>query len=128
MKLYILNKEYERIALIDEADSILWNKKFNDVGECEIYLPCESDILEVLQVGNYVYRYDDDMFCQISLLEIETDVEKGDYVIATAQDICTMLSGRIVWDRIVFSGSVGNFLKKVLNDNVINSNQRIRNI
>lgn len=128
MKLYILNKDYEQIALIDEADSILWIKKFNDIGECEIYVPCNYENLEVLQVGNFVYRYDDDMFCEIKTLEIETDVEKGDYIIATAQDICTILSGRIVWDRIVFSGSVGNFLKKVLNDNVINSNQRQRNI
>lgn len=128
MKLYILNKDYEQIALIDEADSILWQKKFNDVGECEIYVPCDYENLEVLQVGNYVYRYDDDMFCEIKTLEIETDVEKGDYIIATAQDICTILSGRIVWDRIVFSGSVGDFLKKVLNNNVINSNQRQRNI
>lgn len=128
MKLYILNKYYEQIALIDQADSILWQKKFNDVGECEIYLPCNYENLEVLQVGNFVYRYDDDMFCEIKTLEIETDVEKGDYIIATAQDICTILSGRIVWDRIVFSGRVGDFLKKVLNDNVINSNQRQRNI
>ena len=128
MNLYILNKDYEQIALIDEADSILWQKKFNDVGECEIYLPCNYENLEVLQVGNFIYRYDDDMFCEIKTLEIETDVENGDYIIATAQDICTILSGRIVWDRIVFSGSVGEFLKKVLNDNVINSNQRQRNI
>lgn len=128
MKLYILNKDYEQIALIDQADSILWIKKFNDIGECEIYVPCDYESLDVLQVGNFIYRYDDDMFCEIKTLEIETDVEKGDYIIATAQDICTILSGRIVWDRIVFSGSVGDFLKKVLNDNVINSNQKQRNI
>lgn len=128
MKLYILNKDYEQIALIDQADSTLWIKRFNDIGECEIYLPCNYENLEVLQVGNFIYRYDDDMFLQIKTLEIETDVEKGDYIIATATDMCIIFSDRIVWDRIVFSGSVGNFLKKVINDNVINSNQRQRNI
>lgn len=128
MQVYILNEDFEQIALIDQADSILWNKKYNDIGECEIYLPCDNEALSVLQDGYYVYRYDDDMLCQIKNIKLETDVEKGDYLIATATDICTILSGRIVWDRIVFSGSVGDFLKKVLNDNVINSNQSQRNI
>lgn len=128
MELYILNKDYEQIALIDEADSILWNKKYNDIGECEIYLPCTIEMLEILQEDYYVYRYDDDMFCQIKTIRIETNVEQGDYIIATAQDICTMLSGRIVWDAIVYSGNAGEFIQKVLNDNVINSNQSSRNI
>lgn len=128
MQVYILNEDFEQIAIIDQADSILWQKKYNDVGECEIYLPCDNEALSVLKDGFYVYRYDDDMLCQIKNIKLETDVEKGDYLIATAKDICTILSGRIVWDRIVYSGSVGGFLKKVLNDNVINSNQGKRNI
>ena len=128
MKLYILNKDYEQIALIDEADSILWQKKFNDIGECEIYLPCNYENLEVLQVGNYVYRYDDDMFLQIKTLEIETDVEKGDYIIATATDMCTIFSNRIVLDGIFYSGEVGNFLQKVIYDNVIDCIDEQRNI
>ena len=129
MKLYILNKEYERIALVDEADSILWNKKFNDAGECEIYVPCERDILEVLQVGNYVYRYDDDMFCQILSFEIETDVENGDYIIATAPDISTvLLSGRFIRWNFEYSGKVVDFIEKILIDNLISPQQEQRRL
>lgn len=128
MQVYILDENFEQIALIDQADSILWQKKYNDIGECEIYLPCDGEAISVLKDGYYTYRYDDDMICQIKNLKLETDVEKGDYLIATATDVCTILSGRIVWDKIVYSGSVGGFLKKVLNDNVINSNQSQRNI
>lgn len=126
MQLYILNQDYEQIAVIDQADSILWNKKYNDVGECEIYLPCDSEALGVLQSGYYVYRYDDDMFCQIDKIEIETDVEKGDYIIATATDICSVLSGRIIRWNSVYSGNVAKFIEKILKENIISPAQTNR--
>lgn len=120
MQLYILDSNYDQIATINEAESILWYKKFNDVGECEIYLPCSAEMLEVLRIGNYVFRYDDDMFCQIKRVEIETDVENGDYIIATATDMCNVLAGRIVRWQVVYAGTVAGFIQKLLIDNVIN--------
>lgn len=128
MQLYLLNKSYELVGVVDEAESILWRKKYNDAGECEIYAPCDEALLALLKKGYYVYRYDDDMFCKIKTVEIETDVENGDHIIATAADICTILSGRIVRWQIVYSGTVGGFIKKVLTDNVVSPAQEKRKI
>lgn len=119
MELYILNSQYEMLGMIDEADSILWNKKYNDVGYCEIYAPCEDSLLELLRRGHYVYRFDDDMFCRIETVEITTDAEQGDYIIATATDMNNILAGRIVRWQIVFSGKVAEFIKQVLTENLI---------
>lgn len=128
MQVYILDPDYKMLGLIDEAESILWNPKYNDVGECEIYIPCTEEYISMLRRGNYVYRFDDDMFCKIEKLQIQTDVENGDYIIATAKDICNILAGRIVRWQIVFSGTFGQFIQKVLNDNVINPEQSQRAI
>lgn len=128
MNLYILNNNYEKVGYIDHADSILWNKKYNDDGECEIYLPCDIEAVEILQNGYYVYRSDDDMFCQITSVEIETDLENGDYIIATAKDISRILSGRIVRWEITFSGTVYEFIKKLITDNIISPAQEQRKI
>lgn len=119
MQLWILNSAYDVIGMIDEYESVLWNKKYNDAGYSEIYVPCDESMLELLKRGNYVYRYDDDMFCKIHNKKIETDVENGDYLIATADDICKILAGRIVRWQIVFSGTVARFVEKLLIDNVI---------
>ena len=119
MKVYILNNSYERIAYIDHADSILWDKKYNDVGECEIYLPCSIEMLNILRKGYYVYREDDDMVCKIESVQIETDVEKGDYIIATAKDMNNVLANRIVRNGFTYSGSVAAFIKKLVVDNII---------
>lgn len=129
MQVYILNSQYETVGMIDEAESVLWNKKYNDAGYCEIYVPCSAEMFSLLARGNYVFRFDDDMFCKIETPEIETDVENGDYIISTANDIAkTILSGRIVRWNIVYSGTVLGFVEKLLNDNVINPAQEQRKI
>lgn len=128
MEIYILDPEYNLLGVIDAAESVLWNPKYNDVGECEIYIPCTEEYLLMLRRGNYIYRYDDEMFCKIEKLQIQTDVQNGDYIIATAKDICNLLAGRIVRWQIVFSGTLGQFIQKVLNDNAINPAQSQRAI
>ena len=128
MQLYILNTEYETIGLIDEADSILYIKKYNDVGDCSIRVLCDEDYIELLKAGNRIFRYDDDMFCTIETAEIETDTEQGDFYTVTAYDFIKILSGRIIWDNFTYSGTFGGFWKKVLTENVVNSTQSVRNI
>lgn len=128
MDLYILNSAYEIIGIIDDAESVLWNKKYNDVGYCEIYTPCSVELISMLQKGNYIFRYDDDMFCKIESIEIKTDAEQGDYIIATATDIAKILAGRIVRWQVAHSGKVADFIRKVLTDNVINPAQPQRAI
>lgn len=129
MQLYILNPDYEIIGLIDEAEEVVWVKRYNDEGYCAIKTPCDDNLLALLKEDNYIYRYDDDMLCEIETVELDTEAEQGDYITVTANDICkTIFSGRIVWDKIVFSGLVKDFIYKVVNDNAINSTQGVRNI
>ena len=120
MQIYVLDTEYEKVSYIDVAESVLWNKKHNDLGESEIYIPCDMEMLSILRKGYYLYRYDDDMVCQIEKVEIETDAENGNYIIATAKDMSKVLAGRIVRWNTAFSGKVVRFVKKLIEDNVIN--------
>lgn len=128
MQIYILDAEYNRIGMIDEAESVLWRKKYNDIGDSEIYIPCDAEYLDLLKRGHYLFRYDDDMVCKIMKRDIETDVEGGDYLIVPATDLCTILAGRIVRWQVVYSGTVAGFIEKVLTDNVINPEQTARKI
>lgn len=128
MQLYILNPEYEFVGFIDEADSILWNKKYNDVGYCEIYLPCSDEMLTMLKKGNYVYRYDDDMFCKIETFEITTDAEQGDYIISTANDVSSILAGRYPLKRFTHKGTVATYIYRLIDENIINPADSTRKI
>ena len=61
------------------------------------------------------------MVCKIETVEIETSVENGDYIIATAKDICTILSGRIVRWQLAYSGLVHGFIYELLSQNALHN-------
>ena len=120
--------EYELIGVIDEQEDIVFNKRFNDVGYCALKVACDLEMLNLLRAGNYIYRYDDDMFCKIEKPAIDTNVEQGDYLTVDAADMNNILAGRIVRWEVVFSGTVLEFLEKLITDNVINPAQTQRKI
>lgn len=120
MQIYVLDANYDTISYIDVTESTLWNKRFNDLGESEIYIPCDVEMLSILRRGHFLYRYDDDMVCRIEKVEIETNVENGDYIIATAVDMSKILAARIVRWNTTYSGTAARFIKKVIDDNIIN--------
>lgn len=119
MQLLILDNNYEAVTTLDDIESVLWTKKFNDVGECELYLSCNKEILEMLKMDYYIYRYDDDMICIINDRIIETSIEEGNNLTIKGVDVVDILSGRTIWHTINFTGTTGNLIKKILNDNVI---------
>lgn len=129
MELVILDKELNRIGEVDNYNSVLWLPKYNDIGECTIQIDCDDENLSLLQEDYYIYRYDDNMICQIDEITLTTDIEQGDYLTIKAYDVSkNILSNRIVWDQIVFNGLAAEFIKKVITDNIINGNQRSRNL
>lgn len=128
MEVYVLDEGYNIVGMIDEAESVLWLKRYNDEGESEIYAPCTPEYVALLKIGHYLYRFDDDMFCKIEDVQIDTDAEEGDKIIATAKDICALLAGRIVRWQIAYSGTVAGFVKRLLLENVIAPEQTQRAI
>ena len=128
MELYILNDNFEKVAVIDEVNSLVWKKCFNDVGYCEIYTLFDKNLLDVLQKGFYITRQDDDMVCQVVKITIATNVEQGDFLIVYATDIKSILNRRIIWNDINFSGRACDFIKKIINDNIINPKTSARQI
>ena len=128
MQIYILDKNYERIGELSEQEDIVFNKRFNDVGYCALKVACDDEMFDLLKAGNYIYRYDDDMLCKIETATIDTDVEQGDYLTVDAVDMNNILAGRIVrWD-VTFSGTVGGFIKRLIEENVISPQQSQRKI
>lgn len=128
MQIYILDKNYERIGELSEQEDIVFNKRFNDVGYCALKVAADDEMFNLLKAGNYIYRYDDDMLCKIETATIETDVEQGDYLTVDAVDMNNILAGRIVrWD-VTYSGTVGGFIKRLIEENVISPQQSQRKI
>lgn len=124
MNAYILDKNLQLIGIIDSYKSFIWAKRYNKVGDCELYLPVTTENLNLLQKGNYIYYPDDDMVCRIDRIEIDTDIENGNYLIVNASDAKSLLDQRIVWNVANCDGNLEDFIRALVTDAVCASGSR----
>lgn len=132
MDIYVMNQQLETVGLVEHYESAIWTKRYSQFGDCEIYLPANTNYN--LQRGNILRRigYDDadpkEMYCIITRIELTTDEEQGDHLIVTGQDIRSLLDRRIIWNTIAHSGTVEGFIRKMLNQNIISPENTARRI
>lgn len=117
MELLIYNSDLDLVSVIDEYTSLIWAKRYFDIGDCELYIPAEPDYLQYLQIGGYIKRSDDDMVCRIDKVELDTDAESGNYLIVTGSDSKHLLDQRIVINTQTANGNAEVFARSL----VINS-------
>lgn len=115
---YILDKNLQAIGIIDAYNSLIWANRYNDVGDCELYLPASQDNIGLLQDGYYIMRGDDDMICQIKKIEIDTSSEDGNYLIVTGYDVKRLLDQRIIWSTMTFDGNVEDAIRSMVQHTV----------
>lgn len=128
MQVVVLDNNFNQIAVVDEFESIIWDRKFNDVGYCEIYTKCNQEYLDLFQKHYYIKRLDDEMFCEIVSRKIENDIENGDNLTINALDVSSILNRRIIYNDINFNGKLCDFIYKIINDNFINPSNQDRKV
>lgn len=113
--IYVLNKNLEPIGIIDTYKSCIWANRYNEVGDCELYVEATTKKMDLLVKGNYLIRYDDEMVCQIKKIELDTDSENGNYLIITAYDVKCFLDQRVIWGTSSVDGNVEDYLRNIIN-------------
>lgn len=128
MDLYILDKTFKPIALIDNAASVIWADRYYETGDFEIYIPATIKNLSVLQEEYYVKRMDSDMVGIIEMINLKTDIENGDYLTVSGRDLKSILERRIIWNQSNLSGRIEMIMRQLINENVINPTIAARKI
>ena len=126
---YLLDKNLNRVDVIENYQSFIWVTKYYEDGEFDLYVPASKDVFTKFQIGYYISRTDD--WSQAMVIEsigLETSFEDGDYIPIKGRSLKSLLHKRIVWDRIVFSGNVETLIRKIITDNCINPTDSKRQI
>ena len=118
MELYVYNPDLDLIGVIDEYTSLIWAKRYQDIGDCEVQVPANTEYFDYLKIGNYIQRSDDDMICQIKKIELDTDAENGNYIIATGYDAKRLLDQRIVLFTKTANGSAETFARSLVSESL----------
>jgi hypothetical protein len=119
MELLILNTNLVVIDVLDTFESLIWTERYDGYGDFEIYTKVSDDILNVLQLDNYIYSIDSDYVMVIEDRQINFDIEDGHRLLIKGRSVESILDRRIIWSQTILSGSLQNGIKKLLDENLI---------
>lgn len=119
MDLYILDSSLAPIAIIDSYASLIWTKRYYSPGDFELYIPANKNLLNYLQMGNFIKREDDNTVMIIEKIQIKTDVENGDFFTITGRSLESIIARRIFIRQMQFSGTIAQVIHQAIYDNFI---------
>ena len=101
----LVNNIFTRISVIDNATSIIWVKRFNAVGEFELYIKASTELLDLFQGDIFLMRDDSNVGMYVEKIQLNTDSENGDYLTISGRSAEVILAWRIVQRSIYSSGT-----------------------
>ena len=119
MEINILNKEFEKIAIVDNYSSLMWCKRYYDIGALDLQIEATIENINLFKQGYYITRDDDETVFIIKCIHIDTEENHDNNLIVGAVDIKSILSQRIIWNTIIFNGTVENYIRKMITENII---------
>lgn len=128
MELFVLNADFESIAVIDTYESMIWTDRYNAYGDFEIYFAMDENLLEYIKEDYYLWLKESDHSMIIEDIKIDADTEEGNRLIVTGRSLESILERRIIWGQRIFSGNLQNAIQMMLNENIISPSVADRKI
>lgn len=128
MELFILDKEYKAVAIIDFFESIIWTDRYQKAGDFEIYAPVTTEILSYIKHDYYLWTSDSEHQMIVESMQIDADSETGNHLTVRGRSLESILDRRIVWTQTILSGNLQNEIERLLNENIISPSDENRTI
>lgn len=120
MNINVLNTNFEKISVVDDYTSLMWCKRYADIGALDLEIEASKSNLNLFRKGFYLTRDDDDTIYRIESIEVDTDENGNDNLIVGALDCKCILNQRITWSQVFLNNSdVQAFIKEMLTFNFI---------
>lgn len=119
MKVWILDRSFQSVLLIDSFESLLWTERFNGAGNFEIYTTVDLNVLKMIGKEYYAWTQDSEQVMIVETKQITTEIESGNKMIFSGRSLESILERHIIWSQTTLSGNLQNGIKKLLDENVI---------
>lgn len=128
MEFYVLNKEFEAVALVDAYTSAIWTDRFYEAGDFEIQLPASKDNIDIFQKDYYLWFANSEHLMIIGEVSTDSDAETGQIMTVAGDSLEFILDRRIIWKNTTVSGNLQQGVKKLLNENIISPSDSARKV
>lgn len=121
MEFYILDdKNLNRIGIIDNPISYIWNNKFFTAGDFSIEVPETQKYISLFKKNRFIKRVDVEN--EIAIIETISNSkdENGNAKIIIAGTFAQSLLGRrVVWNKTLLNGNFISEIRRIINENAI---------
>ena len=112
---------FTRIALIENACSVIWVRRYQTAGEFEVYVPATKALLNIVRQNELFITRENDLrnAMKIQKVELTTDPDDGDFLTISGKSAACIIGQRIIRNRQNLSGTVQQCLYQILLDECI---------
>lgn len=120
---WILDEDFQKMDIIDDYTSLIWSRRYYEVGDFELYVRVTDKNLRLLNVDlsntvRFIMRNDTKEVMRIEKIEISTDAEEGDFITASGRDLRCLLYQRVTRTEEKY----GTTIESPVNGDILNSN------
>ena len=115
MDLHIFDKSFNRIAIFDAYESLMWNRDYYGIGNFELHTHNQDPYtLSILKKGYLIVKDNDPS----DAMEIE-ELYLTDKLVVKGRSIDNLLGLRIVWNFKEYTNTSSNIIRALVNENCI---------
>ncbi len=123
MELKIFNRNLELIGIVDSFSSLIWNRKYNSLGDFQLNILFISEVNSILNVDNIVYK--DNGECGfITSKEIKVDDDGTESIEVKGRFILGYLERRIIWEQEDINSNVIDASYMLVDNNCISCKEQ----
>lgn len=118
MELFVLNKSFDAVCILDDFESFNWTDRYNEAGDFELTLLASKSLISTILTDYYLYFNQSEHLMIIEDIEIVTDSEEGDRIKLSGRSLESILDRRIILNRTTFKEShlLQNVIFRLIND------------
>lgn len=131
MDLYVYNEKIELQGILEGWTSVIWNRRYSEVGEFEIHCDFSEKLLELLKEDYIIWKNDSEEAGYIHHISLSQKENGDESIVILGEFAAGYLSRRIIWNRTNVKDTPENIMRKIVNENLINpvdTSRKINNI
>lgn len=99
MEVISFNTNKQKVAIVDSYKSFIWNDRYEELGDFELYIPADAvQLLANIHQDYYLQCSESDRTMIVEKVNYTTDLEDGSFVTISGHSLETILQRRIVWN------------------------------
>lgn len=116
------NGVFEKVEVIDGFSSLIWIRRYQSLGECELYLGASLRYMELFTRQNLFLTREGNLKSAMKVVSVElkTSAESGDYLTVRGQSAECLLKQRFIWGQYNIKNSTPSAaVEQLITENLI---------